>query len=81
MKKLLDKINIDDFDYDLPEEKIALYPARERDGSKLLVHSGDKTKEDIFRNIADYLTDNALLVFNNTRVINARLLFEKQTGS
>ncbi len=81
MKKLLDKIDIDDFDYDLPEEKIARYPARERDGSKLLVHSGDKTKEDIFRNIADYLTDNALLVFNNTRVINARLLFEKQTGS
>lgn len=81
MKKLLDKINIDDFDYDLPEEKIALYPAGERDESKLLVHSGDRTKEDIFRNISDYLTDNALLVFNNTRVIKARLLFEKQTGS
>lgn len=81
MKKLLDKISIDDFDYDLPDEKIALYPAGERDESKLLVHSDDKTEEDIFRNISGYLADDTLLVFNNTRVIKARLQFMKQTGS
>ncbi|HQH24894.1 MAG TPA: S-adenosylmethionine:tRNA ribosyltransferase-isomerase [Bacteroidales bacterium] len=81
MKKLFEKIKIDDFDYDLPAERIALYPAGERDESKLLVYSGEETKEDIFRNISGYLPGDALLVFNNTRVIKARLLFTKRSGS
>jgi S-adenosylmethionine:tRNA ribosyltransferase-isomerase len=74
-------INIDDYDYDLPADRIAQYPVGERDRSKLLIYKEDKIIEDIFRNIDDYLPSGSLLVFNNTRVILARLLFQKETGA
>ncbi len=74
-------INIEDYDYELPEERIAQYPLINRDDSKLLVYKDLSVSEDRFRNIADYLPPGALLVFNNTRVINARILFRKPTGA
>ncbi len=75
------KINIADYDYDLPENRIAQYPARERDNSKLLLFDGQNTTSDVFRNIDRYIPKDSLLVFNNTRVIRARLLFQKTSGA
>ncbi len=71
---------INDFIYDLPPEKIAKYPLADRDQSKLLVYKEGEIKEDIYKNIADYLPKNSLLIFNNTKVIQARILFTKPTG-
>jgi S-adenosylmethionine:tRNA ribosyltransferase-isomerase len=73
---------ISEYDYSLPAEKIAQYPAAERDFSKILLYkSGQTISHDRFRNISDYLAENSLLVFNNTRVIHARILFTSDTGS
>jgi S-adenosylmethionine:tRNA ribosyltransferase-isomerase len=74
-------IDINDYDYDLPPDRIAQYPVGERDRSQLLIYKEDKIKTDTFRNIDNYLPDDSLLVFNNTRVIRARLLFQKNTGA
>lgn len=73
-------ISILDYTYTLPDEKIALHPAAERDSSKLLVYQNGQIQEDVYRNIAAHLPSGSLLVFNNTKVINARLLFTKPTG-
>ncbi len=75
------KLSIQDFTYSLPEERIAKYPLAERDASKLLIYNEGKISEDIYRNIADHIPANSLLVFNDTRVVEARLLFQKPTGS
>lgn len=74
-------ILIDEFDYDLADEKIAKYPLQERDKSKLLIYRNGVINEDIFLNAVNYLPEKALLVYNNTRVIHARLMFEKTTGA
>ncbi len=74
------KISIRDYTYSLPEEKIAAYPLPERDSSKLLIYDQGNTSEDIYRHIADHLPAGSLLVFNNTKVVEARLLFQKPTG-
>jgi len=74
-------LSISDFDYSLPEEKIAVYPLAERDRSKLLIYKNGNISEDIYRNIADYLPENCFLVFNDTKVIKARILFQKKTGA
>ncbi len=79
--KRIPEINIDDYDYDLPEERIAQFPAEERDRSKLLIYNKGIISGDIFRNIHNCLPDDSLLIFNNTRVIRARLLFRKETGA
>jgi S-adenosylmethionine:tRNA ribosyltransferase-isomerase len=73
-------ISIKDFTYDLPDERIASHPLEERDASKLLVYKNGKIEEDIYKNILQYLPSNSLLVFNNTKVIKARVLFTKPTG-
>jgi S-adenosylmethionine:tRNA ribosyltransferase-isomerase len=73
-------ISISDYTYTLPEEKIARYPLPERDASRLLIYQHGKITEDIYRNIASHLPPASLLVFNNTRVIEARLLFQKPGG-
>ncbi len=73
-------ISINDYNYALPEEKIALFPLEERDASKLLIYKEGVLKEDLFKNIARHLPANSLLVFNNTKVINARLRFQKSSG-
>jgi S-adenosylmethionine:tRNA ribosyltransferase-isomerase len=74
-------IDINEYDYDLPEDRIAQYPVDQRDKSKLLVYRGNKISHDTFSNLAEYLPSGSLLVFNNTRVIRARILFRKETGA
>ena len=72
---------IADYNYPLPDERIAKYPLSERDHSKLLVYRDGQVSEDLFYNVGDYILPNALLVYNNTRVIQARLEFFKSTGA
>lgn len=74
-------IKISDYSYHLPDERIARYPLKERDSSKLLVWENGILKNGRFKNISDYIPEDALLVFNNTRVIHARLFFRKETGA
>ena len=74
-------IRIDDYDYPLPDERIAKFPVARRDTSKLLLYRNGEIAESTFRSLADYLPDDTLLVCNNTRVIQARLHFRKPTGA
>ena len=74
-------IRIKDYSYDLPEERIAKFPLPQRDKSKLLVYNHGELSQDVFSNITRYLPKGALMVFNNTKVIQARLHFRKETGS
>jgi len=81
-------INIAEYDYPLPDERIAKYPLAERDASKLLIYNGNvKThgrtslQQDHFRNIGDYLPPKSVLVFNETKVVRARLQFVKDSGA
>ena len=73
-------LSIKDFTYSLPEERIAKYPLTERDASKLLIYKERDISEDIYKNIVDHIPSDSLLVFNNTKVVAARLLFQKPTG-
>lgn len=73
-------ISISDYTYTLPDERIAAHPLPERDDSKLLVYRDGNIREDIYRNLAAHLPENSLLVFNNTKVIQARILFQKASG-
>lgn len=74
-------IQIKDFNYNLPYERIAKFPLAKRDNSKLLLYRHGEVTEDVFHNIAQYLPKGALMVFNNTKVIQARLHFRKETGA
>lgn len=74
-------LNIQDFDYDLPEKRIAKYPVKERDKSKLLIYKNNEISEDLFEKIDTYLPKKSLLVFNDTKVIQARIIFHKDTGA
>jgi S-adenosylmethionine:tRNA ribosyltransferase-isomerase len=74
-------IDLKEYDYDLPEEKIAQYPLKERDGSRLLLFKQNTISEDIFINLERHLPSGSLLVFNNTKVIRARLNFKKESGA
>jgi S-adenosylmethionine:tRNA ribosyltransferase-isomerase len=73
-------IAITDYTYLLPEDKIASYPLAERDASKLLIYRNGEIAEDVYRNIDNYLPEESLLVFNNSRVIEARIVFQKPGG-
>ena len=77
----MDPIYISDYNYDLPDERIAKYPLKERDHSKLLIYRDGEVSEDRFYNIGDYIAADSLLVYNNTRVIQARLEFHKPSGA
>lgn len=74
------QLSITDFTYDLPADRIAHFPLEQRDASRLLIYKNGITGEDQYRHIATHLPANSLLVFNDTRVIEARLLFQKPTG-
>ncbi len=74
-------IHIKDYNYDLPDSKIAKYPLEERDNSKLLVYKDKTISDNRFSSIADFLPDDSLMIFNNTKVIQARLHFRKSTGA
>lgn len=73
-------LSIKDFTYSLPEDRIAAYPLPERDASKLLIFRDGEIREDRYQNIAAYIPGNSLLIFNNSKVIAARLLFQKPSG-
>jgi S-adenosylmethionine:tRNA ribosyltransferase-isomerase len=73
-------INIQAFTYLLRPERIATFPLPERDASKLLIYQDGQVSEDIYRNIADHIPSGTTLVFNDTRVVEARILFQKPTG-
>jgi S-adenosylmethionine:tRNA ribosyltransferase-isomerase len=74
------EIRIEDFTYDLPDERIAKYPLVERDASKLLIYKDGKIAEDTYRNLAGHIPAGTLMVFNQTKVVHARLLFTKPSG-
>lgn len=74
-------IQIKDYNYTLPDARIAKFPLAKRDSSKLLVYNRGKVEEDCFHNLPSYLPKGALMVFNNTKVIQARLHFRKETGA
>jgi S-adenosylmethionine:tRNA ribosyltransferase-isomerase len=73
-------LSISDFGYDLPDERIARYPMEKRDSSKILVWKAGKLEEGLFSGIGNFLPSPSLLVFNNSRVIEARILFKKPSG-
>ncbi len=73
-------ISIKDFTYSLPDEKIALFPLQQRDTSKLLIFKDNEIGEDVYANIAAHLPEKTLLIFNDTKVIQARIFFQKATG-
>ena len=74
-------LSISDYNYPLPEERIAKYPLSERDHSKLLIYKDGEVREDHFFRVGDYIPAHSLLVYNNTRVIQARLVFHKPSGA
>ena len=73
-------IKIEEYSYPLPDEQIAKYPLAERDASKLLIYKGGEITESTYRHIADHIPSDTLMVFNQTKVVHARLLFTKPSG-
>ena len=74
-------IHISDYNYPLPDDRIAKFPMTRRDHSKLLIYRKGEVGEDVFYNLPNYLPEGALMVFNNTKVIQARMHFRKDTGA
>ena len=74
-------IHISDYSYPLPDERIAKFPIARRDHSKLLIYNKGEVSSDVFYNLPQYLPKGALMVFNNTKVIQARMHFRKDTGA
>ena len=74
-------IDINDFNYELPDQRIAKFPLEERSSSKLLVYDNGVIAQSHFRNVAEYLPKGAMLVFNNTRVVRARMVMHKASGA
>ena len=74
-------IKISEYNYPLPDERIAKFPLNERDRSKLLVYRHGEVTEDCFSSLPNYLTPGEMMVFNNTKVIQARMHFRKDTGA
>ena len=73
----MEEILIEEYNYPLPDERITKYPLAQRDQSKLLIYHKGKVSEDRFHHIGEYLPADSLLIYNNTRVIQARLEFHK----
>lgn len=74
-------IDINDYNYELPDERIAKFPLEDRSSSKLLIYDNGTIRESQFCNVADYLPKGAMLVFNNTRVVRARMVMHKASGA
>ncbi len=74
------QLSISDYTYQLPEHRIANYPLPVRDASKLLVYDNGIIRDDNYKNITSYIAPGSMLIFNNTKVVEARLLFQKPTG-
>lgn len=75
------QIHISDYLYDLPDAQIARHPLAQRDACRLLVSDGNSIDDRVFSELPALLPDNSMLVYNNTRVVNARLFFQKDTGA
>ena len=78
---MIPEIKISDFDYVLPDDRIAKYPLPQRDMSKLLRYSDGEVSEHAFKDIADFIPENSIMVFNDTKVVPARLHFQRETGA
>jgi S-adenosylmethionine:tRNA ribosyltransferase-isomerase len=74
-------LSIDEFDYSLPDERIAQHPLSERDASKLLIYRQGQLSHSLFSNITEYIPSDSLLLFNDTKVFQARIIFHKPTGA
>lgn len=80
-KQKAQETNIEQFNYQLPEERIAKYPVEPRDHSQLLVYKNGEIQSDFYYSLHQYIPENSLFIMNNTKVVEARLLFTKSTGS
>lgn len=78
---MIPEIHIEDYNYGLEDSRIAKYPLPERDASKLLHYKGGEVSHTVFRNLPELLPENAIMVFNETKVVPARLHFRRQTGA
>ena len=78
---MIPEIRIQDYNYNLPDSRIAKYPLPERDSSKLLLYKDGQCEESVFRNLAEYIPEGSLMVFNDTKVVPARLFFQRSTGA
>lgn len=78
---MIPEIRIEDYNYNLPDGRIAKYPLGERDSSKLLIYKDGKCNEDIFHNLSSYIPSSSLMVFNDTKVVPARLFFRRESGA
>ena len=78
---MIPELHIEDYSYSLPDERIAKYPLSERDASKLLIYRDGQVRERVFRSLSEELPAGALMVFNDTKVVPARLFFRRPTGA
>lgn len=78
---MIPEIRIEDYNYDLPDERIARYPLSERDSSKLLIYKDNDPVEGKFKEISDYIPEGSVMVFNDTKVVPARLHFQRESGA
>ncbi len=78
---MIPEIKIEDYNYPLPDERIAKYPLSERDASKLLIYRNGNVSQDRFRNIAEQIPVGSVMVFNDTKVVPARLHFQRESGA
>ena len=78
---MLPIIDLEAYRYELPKERIALFPVSPRDQSKLLVYNQGEIKQDVFKSLSEYIPSGSLMVFNQTKVIRARLIFQTSTGA
>lgn len=78
---MIPDINIKDYTYDLPDSRIAKYPLPQRDSSKLLIYRSGKVTHTIFTDLPSLIEDNSIIVFNNTKVVPARLFFQRESGA
>ena len=78
---MIPDIRIEDYNYDLPDERIAKYPLEHRDWSKLLIYKDGKCSDDVFSSLPGYLPENSIMVFNDTKVVPARLFFRRESGA
>lgn len=78
---MIPEIHIKDYYYDLPEDRIAKYPLERRDASKLIVYKDGTVSESVFRELPSYISEGSLMVFNDTKVVPARLHFHRASGA
>lgn len=81
MSNNVENISIDNYTYNLPDDRIAKYPLKERSASKLLIYRGGNISDNVFNSLHTHLPADSLLIFNNTKVIQARMEFRKSTGA